>query len=124
MAWLIWLIGLLIAALGVSVVLHPAVLTGMLKTVRKPPILYLIGAIRAILGVIFLVWARSCNQTGVIIVFGILLICSGVFVFLAPKTQINRMIDFFLRRPEWVRRIWGLATFAIGAIIVWAGWPR
>jgi uncharacterized protein YjeT (DUF2065 family) len=122
MASLIWLTGLLIAALGVGIVLRPALLTGMLKFIHTPPALYLVGVIRAVLGVIFLVWARSCNHPGVIITLGILMICGGAFLFLTPKARLNRIIDFFLRRPDWIRRVWGLVAIAFGTLIIWAGW--
>jgi uncharacterized protein YjeT (DUF2065 family) len=122
MASLIWLTGLLVAALGVGIVLHPAILTGMLRTIHKPLIFYLIGGIRATMGVIFLVWARSCHRPSIIITIGILLICSGVFVFVTPTAKLNRMIDFFLRRPDWIRRVWGLFAIAFGILIIWAGW--
>lgn len=124
MASVIWLTGLLVAGLGIGIILQPVIFTKTLKAFKKQVFLYLVGTIRSALGVIFLVWARSCNKPLIIIIFGILMIFSAAVIFLVPKTRLFHLMDFFLKRPQWLHRIWGLAAVAIGAIIIWAGWPK
>lgn len=123
MVSLIWLTGLLIAGLGGWIVWHPKPLTWLLRQAQKEIPFSIMAVFRAAIGVIMLVWARSCYRPVVIVVIGILAISGGVFMIVAPRSRTQKMIQWFLARPLWIHRLWGIVAVIFGLLVIWAGWP-
>lgn len=124
MASIIWLMGLLTAGLGGWTVWDTKLLTRLLGWTRKEMMFYTTAVIKAAIGVIMLVWSRSCNRPGVIIALGLITLIVSIAAIVAPRHQTQKLMNYFLRQPQWIYRVWGLLGVAIGILIVWAGWPR
>jgi hypothetical protein len=124
MASIIWLAGLLIAGLGGWTVWDPKVLKKLLGWVQKEMVFYATSIIRAAVGVIMLVWARSCHRPGVIITIGIIILTVSIALIVAPRNQTQKIVHFLLRQAPWFFRLWGIVVIAVGILIVWAGWPK
>ena len=124
MASLIWLVGAVIAALGGWIVFQPIRLTSLLRWVQTSLGLYFASLIRIAIGVIMLVWARSCHRPAIIIIIGILAVLGGMVLILLPRSRIQKLIQWFQQRPQWIYRLWGIAAVAFGILIIWAGWPK
>lgn len=124
MAYLICFIGLFTAMMGCYVIMQPTVLRKTLQFCKKPPFLYLSSGIKAAIGILFLIWATSCNRPWIIILVGILTTIGSLSMFFMPKTRSQKLFDYILRQPQWIFRIWGLLALAFGVLIIWAGWPK
>jgi uncharacterized protein YjeT (DUF2065 family) len=124
MASIIWLMGLLAAALGGWAVWNPKVLTRLLGWAQKEMLFYTLSVIKAAFGVIMLVWSRSCNRPGVIVALGVITLIGSIAAIIAPRNQTQKIMNFFSRQPQWFCRAWGLIAVAVGILIVWAGWPK
>jgi hypothetical protein len=124
MASIIWLMGLLIAGLGGWAVWEPKVLTRLLGWIQKDMLFYSAAVLKAAFGVIMLVWSRSCNRPGVIIALGIITLTGSIAAIIAPRIHTQKIVNFFLRQPQWFCRAWGIIAAVVGILIIWAGWPR
>jgi hypothetical protein len=124
MASLIWLMGLLTAGLGGWVVWRPKPLIRMLQWAQNEILFSILFVAKAACGVIMLVWARSCCHPAVIILIGILAVAGSVVVIVAPRSRTQKLIQWFLNRPQWLHRMWGIVALAAGILIVWAGWLK
>jgi uncharacterized protein YjeT (DUF2065 family) len=124
MASIIWLMGLVITGLGGWTVWNPKLLRGLLGWIQKEMVFYITSIIRAAIGVIMLVWARSCHRPGVIITVGIIILTISIALIIAPRHQTQKLMNYLLRQPQWIFRVWGLLGVAVGILIVWAGWPK
>jgi hypothetical protein len=124
MVSLIWLTGLLIAGLGGCTVWRPKPLIWLLRQAQKEIPFSLMALLRSAIGVIMLVWARACHRPAVIVVVGILVIVGGVFMIVAPRSRSQQIIQWFLRQPVWVHRLWGIVAAIFGLLVIWAGWPK
>jgi uncharacterized protein YjeT (DUF2065 family) len=124
MASIIWLVGLLTAGLGGWAVWDPKMLTRLLNWTQKEMMFYTIALIKAAFGVIMLVWSRSCNRPAVIIALGLITLIGSIAAIIAPRNQTQKLMNYLLRQPQWIFRVWGLLGVAAGILIVWAGWPK
>jgi uncharacterized protein YjeT (DUF2065 family) len=123
MASIIWLMGLVTAGLGGWAVWNPKVLTQVLGWAQKEMWFYSSAVIKAAFGVIMLVWARSCNRPGVIIALGLVTLIGSIAAIIAPRNHTQKLMNYLLRQPQWIYRVWGLLGVVIGILIIWAGWP-
>lgn len=124
MASIIWLMGLLAAGLGGWAVWNPKMMSRLLSWTQKEMLFYTTAVIKAAFGIIMLVWAHACNRPGVIIALGIITLVGSIAAIIAPRKHTQKVMNYLLRQPQWIYRIWGLLGVAIGILIVWSGWPR
>jgi uncharacterized protein YjeT (DUF2065 family) len=124
MASIIWLAGLLTAGLGGWAVWDPKLMYRVLGWTQKEMMFYATALIKAAFGVVMLVWARGCNRPGVIIALGLVTLTGSIAAIIAPRNQTRKLMNYLLRQPPWIFRVWGLLGVAVGVLIIWAGWPR
>jgi hypothetical protein len=116
----ILVIGLAVVLLGVWVVVKPA---GAVKTVRlliKGPLIYIPGAVRVVVGIVFLIAARECSIPWAIITFGVLMLTAGVIMLVVKPEKTRGLIEWFCTRPSAVQRVCGAVAVLAGAAIAYA----
>jgi hypothetical protein len=123
MAYLICFIGLFTAVMGCSVVMHPAVLSKILQFCKKPPFLYLSSGIKAAIGILFLIWATSCNRPWIIILVGILHHWQSFDVLYAQNAESKTLRLYPAAAAMDLSRL-GAYRPGFGVLIIWAGWPK
>jgi uncharacterized protein YjeT (DUF2065 family) len=75
------------------------------------------------MAVIFLVFAGQTHMRKLTILFGLLFLAGGILVLVLPPDKIKALLNWWNTRPVWIYRLWGIAAFFIGAVIIYAGWP-
>jgi uncharacterized protein YjeT (DUF2065 family) len=114
------IIGIVIVALAIVYLLKPDVMKYVMEFFTKGKRIYLAGLIRLVLAVVFLLAARECDITWMIILFGILFLVSGLLIFVLGPERIKSIADWFQRQSIFVLRLLALAAFIIGAIIIYS----
>ena len=114
------IIGIFFVAIAIVFLLKPAVMNYLMEFFKKGKRIYFAGLVRLAFAVIFLLGARECDITWVIVVFGILFLISGVSVFMLGPEKIRRMIDWWQKQSILLLRVMAIITLAIGAIIIYA----
>ncbi len=114
------LIGLMIAGLGVAILARPTLLSSLVAFFREGNRFYLVGALRLVLGAWLLLAAAACRLPGVVGVFGILTIVSGVLTIALGPTRLRAMADWWVARPAYVLQIWGVVAAALGSLLAYA----
>ena len=105
---------------AVVYLLKPNVIKQMMEFFKQGKRLYLAGVIRLILAIVFLLGARECKYMWVITGFGILLLVSGMLIFVIRLEKLKALIGWWQKRSVVVLRILALITLVIGAIIVYS----
>lgn len=123
MVHIIWIVGTLIAILGVVVLIVPNVLRKWLSFFSKGKLVYIPIVIRIILGVIFLIYAMQATVPWVIILFGILMTGAGVIFLVMPYRNTDKLLKWWQKQPVWVYRVWAVLAAVLGGIIMYAGVP-
>jgi uncharacterized protein YjeT (DUF2065 family) len=120
MYWVIRAIGLVFVLVGVLYFLKPAGPKWLLGFFKKGNRLYIVGLLRLMLAVVFLLAARECKIPWVIMTFGILFIVSGLIIFVAGPKRIGPILQWFQEQSIVMFRILSVIAFAIGVIIIFS----
>ena len=124
MAYFVCLVGALTAAGAIMVLFKPAWLNKAIGFIQKGRMVYVVIGLKNTIGIIFLIFARECRWTVFIIVLGVL-ITSGTTLFcMLSLEKIKAYLAWWLARPVWVYRFWGVVTALFGLLLIWAGMPK
>ena len=113
-------IGILFICIAVVYLLKPTVIKWFIGFFKKGKRIYFAGLIRFVLAIVFLLAARECDITWVIVVFGILFIISGLLIFVLGPKKLNSILDWYQKQSLLLLRLIALIVLAIGAVIVYA----
>lgn len=118
---LIALLGLLIAAIGVVGLLAP---TRLLRLVdlfwRGERSLYVASGMRIVLGSLMILAAPYCAWPTVVTVLGVLTFVAGVLLVVIGFERVNKLIQWWQRRPPGVVRVSALFAVCFGVLLFWA----
>ena len=120
MTYVVELLGLLIAALGLASAASPRLAHSLGRFWEREDALRIAVALRLATGLV-LVWAApACRLPTLVFVLGVLSLVAASIVPVLGRRRIDRLVAMFLDGPPaWVR-IWGLATAALGGALVYA----
>ena len=116
----IFIVGLIVLLLGVAILIKPQVSKKLFNFIAKGKRIYLVGILRIVLGVLFLIGALSCDYYWIIIFFGILFCASGLTIFAMKLEKLKAVLNWFDRKPLSFIRLMGIIALLIGAIITYA----
>lgn len=114
------IIGIFFIAIAIVLLLKPAVMNQLMEFFKKGKRIYLAALVRLALAVVFLLGARECDITWLIVIFGILFLISGLSIFMLGPERIRRMLGWFQKQSVLLLRVMAIITLAIGAIIIYA----
>jgi hypothetical protein len=114
------LIGIFIAALGLIFLLGPNLLKQCIGFCQKGKRLYIVGILRVLCGVIFLLAAPDCRLGWVIYILGILTFLKAILIFLLGLERVKSMLDWWSKRPVITVRLLSLIILAMGVLIIYS----
>jgi uncharacterized membrane protein HdeD (DUF308 family) len=120
MKTVIQVLGIVIVAAGIVYLLKPDVMKWLMEFFKRGRRIYLAGLIRLALGIVFLLAARECDITWVIVTFGILFLVSGILIFMLGAKRARSVIEWWQKQPVLVLRVLALIASAIGAVIIYS----
>jgi len=120
---IVWVSGLFVFAMGLISLLKPTFLKKMIGFWRNGPFLYVMGALKIVLGVLYLIAASACKLPWLVVAIGILTAGGTIVFFALGKDKINKFMDWVSLWALWACRCWGLVAMALGALLVYAGIP-
>ena len=113
-------IGIIIVLFAILHLVKPSAMIGIIGFFKKGKRLYLLGTLRFVFAVIFLLGARQCNYPVIITIFGIMFIISGLLIFTMKLEKIKSIINWWQNQPVIMLRILAVITLIIGAAIVYS----
>ncbi len=119
-ALIICLLFAVVAAVGV---VSPPRLLGALRKLQTPGGLILLGIIRVLVGVAFLLAASASKAPGLFAIVGVIAIIKGVTVPLLGVERFRRLLDWWSARGSLLHRGWALLAMAISLALAYAVFP-
>ena len=116
----IQIIGIIIALFGVVYLLKPDIAKHIIEFFKKGKRIYFAALLRLALAIVFLLAARECDLTWVIVVFGILFLVGGLLIFALGAERAKSILDWFQKQSDLFIRLMALITLAIGAVIIYS----
>jgi len=120
MILLVKLFAIAIIIHGCFLMLRPENLKVMLSWVKEGNRLYLIAAVRLIIGAILMIAASECRIEGIVLVLGVILFFSGVAGFMLKKEGMMKIVAWGEKRSLHDVRVIGTVALAFGVLIALA----
>ncbi len=111
-------LGIVFAVIGIVYLLRPDFMKWLMEFFKKGKRIYFAGLVRFALAVVFFVGARECRYPWIIFAFGMLLLLSGLLIFMLGPEKIRRMFDWYQKQSTLVFRVIALIVLAVGAIVI------
>ena len=120
---IVWIIGAIMALGAIAAVLKPDWIKRTMGFFSARHRFQAAAAIKLVIGVIFLIFARDCRYWQVVAAIGILITAGNLWALLIkPETALKFML-WWQKQPFWVFRLWGIMGVVFGGIIIYAGIP-
>ncbi|MBI4431266.1 MAG: hypothetical protein HY587_06115 [Candidatus Omnitrophica bacterium] len=110
--------GILIAVLGLIFLVYPDRAKKMMDFWKEGNRIYGAGAIRLAIGVILLFASPQAAQPFTAAVLGVLILVTGVVIFVMGLEEVKKQIAFWESQPILVRRIMGVFVTLFGILII------
>lgn len=117
---LVRLIGLYFVVTGVVFILIPKSLKHYITFWSKGKRLYLVGVLRILSAGVLLLAVPQCRFRWVVAALGILNILLGIPYFIRGIEGMKEMLSFWDKRPLKAVRILGIASLAIGGLLIYS----
>jgi uncharacterized protein YjeT (DUF2065 family) len=114
------IIGIVFVSIAIVFLVKPSVLKAMMEFFKKGKRIYIAALIRFALAIVFLLAARECDITWVIVTFGVIFLISGLLIFMLGPEKFRTLIDWYLKQSALLLRVAAVISLAIGAIIIYA----
>jgi uncharacterized protein YjeT (DUF2065 family) len=120
MSILVHIIGIFITTVGILIFVFPKHSRRMMLFWRQGNNLYAAGAIRILLGSIFLFSARLMRLPQVIFILGILMFLGGLLIFMLGLEKVKAIIEWMEKKPEAYLRLISLLALAFGVLVIYS----
>jgi len=117
---LILSLGIATVLFGIMYLLKPEVLRWLMRFFKQGKRLYVIALLRFALAVVFLVAARECAITWVIVSLGILFLISGLLIIGLGLKRVKSILDWWQGQSSVLLRILAVVTVAVGGVIIYS----
>jgi len=115
-----FIICLLTAAFGALGIASPSRLLGVVRHLQTPVGLYFAAAIRVLLGVALLFAAPTSRAPGLIYVLGVLIIVIGVITLFFGVERFRKMVDWWSTKGSAFVRGWAALALLFGLALAYA----
>lgn len=120
---IVWLIGALVSLWGFTAVLRPDWMKRMMDFFVVGRRFWAAAAVKVVVGVVLLIFARECRIPWVIILVGILTAGGSLLAMTFKPETVQKFMLWWQKQPFWLFRLWGVAAIIFGGIIIVAGLP-
>jgi len=111
-------LGIAFVFVGMLFLIRPDVSKRIIEFFKKDRRIYIIGLVRFVLAIVFLLGARECDITWVIIVFGILFLLSGLLIFTLGPQKLRPMLDWYQKQSNIFIRVIAVIILAAAVIVI------
>ena len=113
-------IGTFIVCMGLVYFIKPEVPRAIMRFFTKGFRLYFAAILRFALAILFFLGARECRVTWLIVLFGLIMLLSGLLIFAMGLKKSKEIINWFQGQPMFMQRVLAIIVLAVGLIILYA----
>jgi hypothetical protein len=122
---LVWILGAFMALWGIMAIFRPDWMKRCVDFMAVGQRFRGAAALKIVVGVIFLIFARECRNPSVIIALGILMAGGSTLFMVALKPEtIKAWIAWWQKQALWLYRLWGIVASLLGGFIIYTGIPN
>jgi uncharacterized protein YjeT (DUF2065 family) len=110
-------VGVLIVGIGIVHFVYPDVIKRLFVWFKHGRRAYAIGFFRILIASVLLLAAAQCRLPAAAIALGILILLSGILVFIVRAEKLTSLFQWWQEQPDRVLRLIALITIAFGMLI-------
>lgn len=103
---------------GVLIFVYPQALKRFLNFAIENRMIYVGGVVRIIIGTFLLINASECKYMWVVVVFGSLLLISGIMFFVLGVERMNSILAKMRDKSDLIHRLMSVVMFGIGILLI------
>ena len=112
--------GIIFTLMGIAYLLRPDIIKKLMGFFKKGKRIYFAGLIRFALAVIFLIAARECRYSLIIIASGLIFLAGGLLIFILGPEKIRRIFDWYEQQPDIVFQVIAVVVLVFGMIVIFS----
>jgi uncharacterized membrane protein HdeD (DUF308 family) len=120
MILLVKLFSIVVIIYGCLLILKPGILKVVFEYAKKKNRVYVAGGVKALVGVVLVIAASSCEIPWIVFFLGALCVFGGAATFLLKKTAVVQMMEWVEKKPDWHVYLVGAIALAIGVLLALA----
>lgn len=120
MGMLVRAIGIFMVAMGMMIVVNPMVAKRMMVFWRQGKRIYFGGAIRILLGIIFLFHAPQAKSAMAMTMLGVLALLGGIIIIILGPKRAGLIIEHWQSKPDSFLRLLSLTILAFGSLVIFS----
>ncbi len=120
MVTIVKLIAVIFIALGLSFAFNPKSLRKLIEFFCQGIRIYMVAILRIILGIIFLISARECRNTGIMIIIGVIVLFAGILIFILGTEKIAKISGQIINSSDLSLRVISLVPIILGGLILYS----
>ena len=124
MIHIVWAAGAITAIMGIAILFRPLWMRQLITFISKSRTAYAAAGLKTLVGIVFLVLATGCRRPKVIIALGVLMTVGPILFCMLPFAKIQAYMNWWVARPVWMYRVWGVVAALLGGFIICAGMPK
>jgi len=117
---LVKLVGMIAVAMGIVFLLSPKMMRQLIVFCQKGRRPYMMGALRILVGIVFLLAAPQSSVVWVIVTIGILALLGGITIFIIGLERFKSMLRWWHGRPLLFLRLIALLAIGFGMLILYS----
>ena len=118
--FLVRLVGMILVAIGIVFLLSPKRMRQWMVSCEKGVRPYMMGALRILVGILFLLVAPQSRVVWVIVTIGILALLGGITIFIIGLERFKSMLRWWHGRPLLFLRLIALLAIGFGMLILYS----
>jgi uncharacterized membrane protein HdeD (DUF308 family) len=117
MVLLVNLLAIAIVVYGCLLVLRPEFLRQIFDRLKEGANIYFASAIKSVAGFVLLISANSARVPWIVLLYGALMVFSGILAFVIKKNFITGLLDWVENQPPRFTYYVGITAILLGVIL-------
>ncbi|MEQ9064764.1 MAG: hypothetical protein RIE58_11355 [Vicingaceae bacterium] len=117
---IVTIIAIVILSIGISIIIHPYMLKGMLHHFLLKKWLWPVSVLRVGIGLLLVYTSGQTSFPVFVGIFGYALILAGLSVPLLGSHRVDSMAIWWLNQKDYMIRLWGLIALFLGITLAMA----
>ncbi|MBD3380223.1 MAG: hypothetical protein GF408_07165 [Candidatus Omnitrophica bacterium] len=114
------LAAIVMAVAGIVIMLKPETARDLQSFWKEGNRIYFLGAIRIIVGTVFILAASDCMVPWIVMTMGIIAVAAGALTFIIGLEKSKKMLERWQEKPKVFYRKVSFVPIAFGLLLLWA----
>ena len=113
-------LGVIFILAGIVFLVKPEIVKKTIAFLSCGRRIYGVGVLRVFIGILFILSASRAHKEGIILTLGIIILLSGIGVFLLGSDRLKKILSWYADKPFILMRIAAVLLISFGVLTIYA----